>query len=149
MVFDPIARSYHYSLFLFATLALKSEEMTSDRLRTLDEKIAALFREGSPISADAEPLPAPSVDQPNIIETAGPGENTATMADQPRSMLDGLNLDTAIRLRWVLRDIKGKRTKLTPVSPGDLRTLIEMGFIEMRDEVPVLTNEGERAVNWN
>jgi hypothetical protein len=48
----------------------------------------------------------------------------------------------------VLRDIKGKRTKLSPVSPDDLQTLIEMGLVEMRDE-PLLTNEGERALDWN
>jgi len=39
-----------------------------------------------------------------------------------------------IRLRWALRDIKAKRTKLTPVNPSDLKTLIEMGLIEMRDD---------------
>ena len=71
------------------------------------------------------------------------------MTDQPNSPLAGLSLDTAIHLRWVLRDIKGKRTKFMPVSADDLRTLIEMGLIEMRDEVPVLTNEGERALDWN
>jgi hypothetical protein len=71
------------------------------------------------------------------------------MTDQPNSPLAGLSLDTAIHLRWVLRDIKGKRTKFMPVSADDLRTLIEMGLIEMRDEVPVLTNEGERALDWS
>jgi hypothetical protein len=71
------------------------------------------------------------------------------MTDQPDSPLAGLSLDTAIHLRWVLRDIKGKRTKLSPVNLDDLRTLIEMGLVEMRDEVPVLTNEGERALDWN
>jgi hypothetical protein len=71
------------------------------------------------------------------------------MTDQPNSPLAGLSLDAAIHLRWVLRDIKGKRTKLMPVSADDLRTLIEMGLIEMRDEVPVLTNEGERALDWS
>ena len=70
------------------------------------------------------------------------------MTDQPNSPLAGLSLDTAIHLRWVLRDIKGKRTKFMPVSADDLRTLIEMGLIEMREEVPVLTNEGERAIDW-
>ena len=69
--------------------------------------------------------------------------------DQPDSPLAGLSLDTAIHLRWVLRDIKGRRTKFMPVSPDDLRTLIEMGLIEMRDEVPVLTNEGDRALGWS
>jgi hypothetical protein len=49
----------------------------------------------------------------------------------------------------VLRDIKAKRTKLSPVSPDDLQTLIEMGLVEIRDEVPLLTNEGERALDWN
>jgi hypothetical protein len=56
-------------------------------------------------------------------------------------------LDTTIRLRWALRDIKARRTKLTPVSPEDLRTLIEAGLVEMRDDVPVLTSEGHRALD--
>ena len=51
------------------------------------------------------------------------------MTDQSGSpLLDVLNLDTAIHLRWVLRDIKATRTKLSPVSPDDLQTLIEMGL---------------------
>ena len=66
---------------------------------------------------------------------------------EPKKGLASLGLDNAIRLRWALRDIKGKRTKLTPVSPGDLKTLIQMGFVEMREEHPILTNEGERAIN--
>jgi hypothetical protein len=41
------------------------------------------------------------------------------------------------------------RTKLMPVSPEDVRTLIELGLIEMRDDVPVLTNEGARALDWS
>jgi hypothetical protein len=70
------------------------------------------------------------------------------MSDQ-EDQLAGLGLDRAIRLRWVLRDIKAKRTRLSPVSPDDLQTLIEIGLIEMRDEAPVVTNEGERALDWN
>jgi hypothetical protein len=56
-------------------------------------------------------------------------------------------LDRAIRLRWILRDIRAKRTKLSPVSPDDLRTLIDMGLVEMRDDVPVLTRDGDRALD--
>jgi hypothetical protein len=74
-------------------------------------------------------------------------ENEATTANQARVPLTGLDLDTAIRLRWALRDIKAKRTKLTPVSPSDLKTLIEMGLVEMRDEAPMLTNEGHQALD--
>ena len=65
-----------------------------------------------------------------------PREIQATIANQQLSPLTGLDLDTAIRLRWALRDIKAQRTKLTPVSPSDLKTLIEMGLVEMRDDAP-------------
>jgi hypothetical protein len=71
------------------------------------------------------------------------------MTDQDHSPMTGLELDTAIRLRWVLRDIKGKRTKLSLVGPDDLRTLLEMGLVEMREEVPALTSDGDRAINWS
>src|SRR5215217_7026586 len=74
-------------------------------------------------------------------------EYEAATTNQSLSPLAGIDLDTAIRLRWALRDIKAKRTKLTPVNPDDLKTLIEMGLVEMRDDVPVLTNEGHRAID--
>jgi hypothetical protein len=70
------------------------------------------------------------------------------MTDQ-EDRFAGLDLDRAIRLRWALRDIKAKRTKLSPVGPEDIQTLIERGLIEMRDEAPLLTNEGERALDWS
>ena len=119
--------------------------MSPNILRELNERIPELFRDGSPISTSAEAPPITSVGQPNIdeavfeasvIETAGTAENATAMADRPRSVLDGLNLDTAIRLRWALRDIKAGRTKLSPVSQNDLMALIELGLIEMRDDVP-------------
>ncbi len=136
----------------------EGEEMSADRLRQLNERIAELFRDDWPISTRAEQPLATSVDQPtidqavseaNVIETSGATENATTMAEQPRSVLDGLNLDTAIRLRWALRDIKARRTKLSPISQNDLMALIELGLIEMRDDVPHLTNEGHRAIDWS
>jgi hypothetical protein len=69
------------------------------------------------------------------------------MTDQQQDQMAGLDLDRAIHLRWVLRDIKARRMKLSPVSPDDLRTLIEMGLVEMRDDVPVLTSKGDRALD--
>ena len=57
--------------------------------------------------------------------------------------LKRLGLDNAIRLRWVLRDIKGKRLKWSPPDPNDLRILVEMGFVEVgKDEVPIVTGNG-------
>jgi hypothetical protein len=126
--------------------------MMTDVLRELDDKIAALFSEGSPILADAEPLPPPSVDQA-ITDEAVPEASAmetdgryATMSEQPSSPLAGLDIDTAIRLRWALRDIKAKRTKLSPISPDDLKRLTELGLVEMHDEALMLTNEGMRLI---
>jgi hypothetical protein len=62
--------------------------------------------------------------------------------NEPKKGLASLGLDNAIRLRWALRDIKGKRLKLTLVDPNDLRTLIDMGFVEIQNDVPAMTTAG-------
>lgn len=54
--------------------------------------------------------------------------------------------DRAIVLRWVLRDIKANRLKLSPVSQHDLQDLIEIGLVEIRNDAPVLTNAGVNAI---
>ncbi|NOJ43718.1 hypothetical protein HCN58_29860 [Bradyrhizobium sp. WSM 1791] len=56
------------------------------------------------------------------------------------------NRDRAIALRWVLRDIKSNRAKLSPISPEDLRALIELDLVETRDDAVVLTTAGASAV---
>ena len=131
----------------------------------LDQTIAALFRKSSTISVGAEPPFV--VDRPiieaapyeTVAEYAGEDVNTTAVDDQPTEFSGGIlaerissswaemDIDTAIRLRWALRDIKGRRTKLTPISPNDLRALIEMGLVEMRNDAPLLTNEGLQALN--
>ena len=67
------------------------------------------------------------------------------MTNQPSSRIAGLSLERAIHLRWVLRDIKARRTEFSPVSQNDLVALIELGLIEM-DDVAQLTNEGHRSL---
>jgi hypothetical protein len=57
------------------------------------------------------------------------------------------SLERAIALRWALRDIKAKRLKLSPVSTSDLAALIELGLIEMQDDVPMLTPAGHDALD--
>jgi hypothetical protein len=54
--------------------------------------------------------------------------------------------ERAIILRWVLRDIKANRLKLSPVTPHDLQDLIDMGLVEMRADAPVLTSVGVNAI---
>lgn len=68
------------------------------------------------------------------------------MTDSPTPFAH-LGLERAIALRWTLRDIKAKRLKLSPVSADDLSTLTELGLIEMRDDVPVLTNAGHAVLD--
>jgi len=46
-----------------------------------------------------------------------------------------------------LHEIKSQRTELVPVSPDDLRILIEMGLVEMRDQGPVVTSAGDAEIS--
>jgi hypothetical protein len=41
-----------------------------------------------------------------------------------------------------LRDIKANRLKLSPVDPNDLRTLIDMGYVKMKNDIPVVMPAG-------
>jgi hypothetical protein len=54
--------------------------------------------------------------------------------------------DRAIVLRWVLRDIKSDRVKLSAVSPRNMRTLIELDLVEVHNDAMVLTAAGASAV---
>ena len=68
------------------------------------------------------------------------------MTDSP-TPFSHLGLERAIALRWTLRDIKAKRLKLSPVGVDDLNILTELGLVEMRDDVPVLTNAGHAVLD--
>jgi hypothetical protein len=65
------------------------------------------------------------------------------MTDRP---LANFNLEKAIALRWALRDIVAKRTKLSPLKDDDLQTLLELGLVEMQDDRPVVTAAGLAAL---
>jgi hypothetical protein len=82
-----------------------------------------------------------AVDPPTDAESA------VRRAQQAKSLLAGLDLDTAIRLRWAMRDIRSKRTKLSPVSENDLAALIDLELVDMREEVPRLTGLGILALD--
>ena len=65
------------------------------------------------------------------------------MADRALANFD---LEKAIALRWAMRDIVANRLKLTPLRQDDLQTLLELGFVEMRDGAPVVTADGLAAL---
>jgi hypothetical protein len=64
---------------------------------------------------------------------------------EPSSLHD-LPLDIAIRLRWVLRDIRSGRIKLLSPSSDDLRSLAEIGLVTVDDDKLVLTEAGYAAI---
>lgn len=57
------------------------------------------------------------------------------------------SLEKSIALRWTLRDIKAKRLVLSPVSDEDLATLRDLGLVEMKNDLPVLTEAGHEALD--
>ena len=119
----------------------------------------------APISIDAKPSPPifekehsrpPVSGQPaNVAPTAkgvavappADTESVVTRAQQAKSLLAELDLNTAIQLRWVMRDIRSKRTKFSPVSANDLTVLMDLGLVEMRDGLPRLTALGVLALD--
>ena len=65
------------------------------------------------------------------------------MTDETDDPLAQFGLD-AIDLRWTLKDIAAKRKWI--INQDHLAKLIELGLVEMRDEVPRLTVAGQNAV---
>ncbi|XIA61995.1 hypothetical protein ACFIOY_20060 [Bradyrhizobium sp. TZ2] len=122
----------------------------SSRTRSQANSILAEPSQTNPIATDDSTADDAAVKTESAVatpSTEAAREHKAATTNQSLSLLAGIDPDTAIRLRWALRDIKAKRTKLTPVHPDDLKTLIEMELVSMRDDVPVLTNEGHRALD--
>jgi hypothetical protein len=72
--------------------------------------------------------------------------NSVEVEMPPEPQLVELPRDRSIQLRWSLRDIYARRTKLSPVSPDDLKILLEQGLVEMTDDGPALTNLGHQAI---
>jgi hypothetical protein len=127
--------------------------MSSEKFQSLDEMVSRLLREDPPIPNHAEPsafstegsTDSVSCEATNL-EAAGKGDPTIG-SGHVRSLLAGLNLDTAIRLRWALRDIRADRIAWSPVSADDLAALIDLGLVEMRNEIPALTYQGRSAID--
>jgi hypothetical protein len=59
--------------------------------------------------------------------------------------LADLDLHTAIRLRWVLRDVRKGRTKFMVPRDEDLALLEQRGLITMDGGEPTLTSAGDSA----
>jgi len=133
-----------------------------DKLHELEEMAAQMFSDRRQPSAEPDLSQRSSFDQDiakqdpcpanSGISAAGPTADAelkieVAATDQWASPLNGLGMERVIHLRWVLRDIKAERTRLSPLNTDDLKDLVEMGLVEVRDGVPLLTSEGDRALH--
>ena len=64
------------------------------------------------------------------------------MSTEKADALAPFGLD-AIDLRWTLKDIKAKRAWL--INKDHVRKLVELGLVELHDDLPYLTQAGEEA----
>jgi len=108
----------------------------------------------------SEAVAAPKTDDVSDLPALAPAASSTSAevrTEEPKSALlmaivapgiytARVDRDRAIALRWVLRDIKNNRLKWWPVNQHDLRDLIDMELVEMRNDAPVLTNAGVNAI---
>ena len=118
-------------------------------LVSTNAKSSAPIVKKEPSRRPASYQPADVAPTAKAVAVAPPAdtESAVTRAEQAKSLLAELDLNTAIHLRWVMRDIRSKRTKFSPVSANDLKVLMELGLIEMREELPRLTGLGVLALD--
>jgi hypothetical protein len=122
----------------------------------VDATPANLQIESTTLSPTSDVVVEPSPDITSI--PMGPTPSISTDQNEPKPYLRKaivapdihtlpIHRFRAIDLRWVLRDIKGDRLKLSPINEEDLQDLIDLGLIEMRDDGPVLTSAGMSVIS--
>lgn len=117
---------------------------------TDSDPVESAMPEAQRLTADAvAPVvsaPEPAADPAREVSGPAPPQPIEIEADTAPK-LASLPLDRAIRLRWSLRDIDRRRTRLSPVSPEDLKLLTELGLIEVNGDVVALTTAGYLAID--
>jgi hypothetical protein len=123
-----------------------AERVSAKPARSLRPDMSSTASTDRPLVSD-QPAERPAVQSAAVAYSADTESMVVTRAQQAKSLLDKLDLNTAIRLRWTIRDIRGKRTKFSPVSDDDLTALMNLGLVEMRDGLPRLTGLGVLALD--
>jgi hypothetical protein len=129
-------------------VGLPRNERESEDLRArpnsdvVEQPILVEAPESDTVAKPAQDLPLVSSAIP-----AGPLSSLLKAIVKLDSYVAPIDRDRAINLRWALRDIKNNRLKLSPVDQQDLKDLIYMGLVEMRDNAPVLTSAGVCAIS--
>jgi hypothetical protein len=137
-------------------------EMGGNRAVSI-RSVQVAFSEPVPPRSDTSETPQPGIaaDQrtfPNVpppvpagflamrISSAQPMSPLLKALLEPDIYTTPADRERAIMLRWVLRDIKADRLKLSPADQRDLRDLTDMGLVEIRNNTPVLTTAGTDAI---
>jgi hypothetical protein len=131
------------------------QEALKERLKpNTDDTIPQIASAPSIQLADESPIEEPGIafNLPSGTPPLAGGWAEAEMSSLRKAIV-GLDIHTApanrnraIDLRWVLRNIRSNRLKWWPINPHDLRIMIIMGLVEMRDNAPVLTNTGASVI---
>jgi hypothetical protein len=90
------------------------------------------------------PLPRGRSNPLALFGTHQPVNPISEMTENPFAKFD---LERAIALRWSLRDILANRLKLSPVDDDHLRTLSDLGFVEIRDDSLFVAQAGLAALD--
>jgi hypothetical protein len=140
------------------------EVLNGERARPITNNVSnsdAASNENAPTRAEASTEAVTESGSNTLSETRAPAlAEAAKLADSEQAQMSALlkaiidpdiftarvHRDRAIDLRWVLRDIRSDRLKWWPVKEPDLRALIEMGLVEMRDDRPILTSAVADAI---
>jgi hypothetical protein len=138
---DPLGRSTGPIDSIAKSIPTHSSSEPVPIARPLNDTMAAHKPESAPYTPLAVSVSFSTSLDVRIKESES---SLATEIPKPDVPVDP---DRMIFLRWVLRDIRGKRLKWWPVNQHDLRTLMEMGLVEMSEGMPVLTAEGNRSID--
>jgi hypothetical protein len=156
------ARKWEAKNFFLFDAGGKGDEMSSGKTAELDDFLKRMFlEEPAPISTNIVSPLATISDEPiekddtaavqagAVDATPAPPQSESALraGEQAKALLAGLEIKTAVRLRWAMRDIRSKRTTMFRVSENDLAALMDMGLIEMGEERPILTGLGVLALD--
>jgi len=133
------ARDINYKLS-FDKLLAELERRPAEPTEPDSSETAAAAPEAATVS-DLQSVP------PAAMATSPEPETTLlTAIVKPDIYTARADRDRAVAFRWIMRDIKSNRLRWSPVNESDLRTLLDLGLVEMRHDAPVLTNAGANAI---
>src|SRR5260370_35370101 len=99
---------------------IESPIVGGDKLQAQQNALAEILSEPPVVSTNTEPSPPTFLDEEPAEQTpVDAPADAGNRAEQAKSLLAGLDLTTAIRLRSPLRAISGNRAKVPPISQQD------------------------------